>query len=539
MDKLSQSIVAQDDDTIEPTDLVADALIDALAEKQVPSEWQPSIEEIRAHFHDRKWRLNNLYFVIDKNGKMVRFKMNAMQEYLHDNLHNRNIIPKARQLGCTTFFSILFLDQILFSENKTAGIICHKIEDQKKIFKNKIRFAWNNLHPWLRNRIGEPTVDSAYEMVFPNGGTIFTSMSTRSGTVQLLLISEFGYTCKHSPEKAEEIVTGSLNSVGADQLVVIESTSKGREGRFHDFVMEAERAQKERRVLTALDWQLFFFPWYLDPLYSLEGDVTITDEKRAYFQRLSEKTGYTLSSGQQRWYVTQEKTQRDSMFQEYPSTLDECFMVSLEGAYYAKEMDKVYSSNRISKIPIDIMSTVDSWWDLGMDDFNVIVLTQSHGPQIRFVGLYWNRGEGLAHYVKWLDEWAKEKGVRFGQHHLPHDVKVKELGTGVSRQETLYKLGMRNVRVGLKLGINEGIDRVRALFSHFYFDEESTKKLYDALREYRKDFDGKMGVFKDAPRHDESSHFADPVRLLACEWREHVPEIEGYNPQVKEQSFFG
>lgn len=506
------------------------------------AEREATLEEIKAKIGDRKWRLNHLYYIIDKNGKKVLFKMNPVQEYLHDNLHNRNIIPKARQLGCTTFFSILFLDQILFSKNKTAGIICHRIEDQKKIFQNKIRFAWNNLHPWLKSRIGEPTSDSAYELRFPNGGTIFTSMTTRSGTLQYLLISEFGYICKHSPEKAEEIVTGSLNSVGADQLVVIESTSKGREGRFHDFVMEAERAQKERRALTTLDWQLFFFPWFLDPAYTLEGDVVITDEKKTYFARLQDRAGVELTPGQKRWYVKQEATQRDSMYQEYPSTLDECFMVSLEGAYYAKEMDKVYSSNRILKIPIDIMTGVETWWDLGMDDFTVILLTQTYGPQIKFVDLYFNRGESLAHYVKWLDDRAKEGGFRYTAHHLPHDVAVKELGTGTSRQEVLWKLGMRNVIVGKKVGVNEGIDRVRAIFSRFYFDEERTKRLFDALREYRKDFDGKLGVFKDSPRHDESSHFADPVRLLACEYREVIPEsADGWGGTVvqKDQSFFG
>ena len=496
-----------------------------------------SLKEIKEKFSDRKWRLNHLYYIIDKEGKKVLFQMNAVQEYLHDNLHNRNIIPKARQLGCTTFFAILFLDQILFSKNKTAGIICHRIEDQKKIFQNKIRFAWNNLHPWLKEKIGEPDADSAYELRFPNGGTIFTSMTTRSGTLQYLLVSEFGYICKHAPDKAEEIVTGSLNSVGADQLVVIESTSKGREGRFHDFVMEAERIQKEGKELTTLDWQLFFFPWYLDPQYTLEGSVIITEERQTYFNRLREKTGVELTQGQKNWYVKQEATQKASMFQEYPSTLDECFMASMEGSYYAKEMDKVYSGNRISKIPIDLTLTVDTWWDLGMDDFNVILLTQSYGPQIRFVDMYWNRGEGLTHYVKWLDERAKEVGFRYGVHSLPHDVAVKELGTGVSRQETLWKLGMRNVRVGKKIGVNEGIDRVRALFSRFYFDEERTKKLTDALREYRKDYDPKLGMFKDNPRHDQSSHFADPVRLLACEWSEFVPEIEG-TPQAQSVGFF-
>lgn len=486
---------------------------------------------------DRLWRLNNLYYVIDKHGRKTLFQLNDVQTDLHEHLHNMNVIPKARQLGVTTFFAILFLDQILFSKNKTAGIICHRIEDVKKIFKNKIEFAYDNLHPWVKDTIGAPVMRTSSEIRFPNGGSIFVSMTTRSGTLQYLLISEFGYICKHAPEKAEEIVTGSLNSIESNQLVVIESTAQGRDGYFYNFVMQGERNEKQGRQLTPMDWRLFFFPWYLDPEYTLEGDVTITEEKQKYFKRLNDKFGIELTAGQKRWYVKKEEMMKDKMFQEFPSTLEECFMASIEGAYYAGEMEKVYTQNRIAKLPFDPTIRVDTWWDLGMDDMNVILLTQTVGPQIRFIDMYYSRGEGLAYYVKWLEDRAKEKGYRYGTHFLPHDVAVKELGTGLSRQEVLWSLGMRNIRIGKKIGINEGIDRVRNLFARFYFDEEKTKKLTDSLFDYRKDFDAKLGVWKDSPRHDGSSHYADAVRLLACEWREYIPEIEGI-PEPAGQSFF-
>jgi len=206
-----------------------------------------TIEEIQERLGDRLWRLNNLYYIKDKKGKKVLFNMNEVQKEIHDGLWFFNIIPKARQLGITTFFAILYLDQILFSENQTAGIIAHRQEDMKKIFRNKIRFAWDNLHPWLKEKIGEPNTDSAYELVFPNGSNIFVSMTTRSGTIQFLHVSEFGYVCQKFPEKAEEIVTGAINSVDAGQMVSIESTAAGREGYFYDFCMEAEKTRKEGR----------------------------------------------------------------------------------------------------------------------------------------------------------------------------------------------------------------------------------------------------------------------------------------------------
>lgn len=501
---------------------------------------QITVKELQEKLSDPKWRINNLYYIKNEKGEKVLFKMNPVQEFLYDNLWFFNIVPKARQLGITTFFTIMYFDQVLFGKNITAGIIAQRQEDMKKIFRSKIRFAWDHLHPWLKDQIGEPDTDSANELSFPNGSVIFVTMSTRSGTVQFLHISEFGYTCQKYPEKAEEIVTGAINSVHAEGMVSIESTAAGREGYFYDFCMDAERARKEGRELSPLDFKIFFFPWYLDDRYFLEGDFTFSKEQNDYFLMLQEKHGIQLTKEQRNWYVKKQKTQRAKMFSEFPSTLDEAFQANVEGAYYTREMEKVYLENRIRPLPLEPMLPVESWWDLGMNDFNVIVLTQTKGDQIRFINMYWNRGQPLSHYYDWLKEQKDNFNYRYTRHHFPHDIEVKELGTGVSRRETLYKLGLRNMMVGKKMPIVDGIDRVRILFPRFVFDEERCAKLYESLFNYRKDFDHKLGVFKDRPRHDENSHFADPVRLLGQDWKEYGHSLHDDN-QIKgsqDQSFF-
>jgi hypothetical protein len=196
------------------------------------------IELLKDHLSDRQWRLNNLYHILDEKGQKVLFRLNDVQKHIDDNLWFFNIIPKARQLGITTYFSLLYLDQILFSKDKFAVIIAHRAEDMKKIFRNKIRYAVDNLHPWLKQKIGEPKNDNAFELKFQNGSSISVSMSTRSGTVQFLHVSEFGPICAKFPEKAQEIVTGAINSVHAGQFVSIESTAAGQEGYFYEFCME-------------------------------------------------------------------------------------------------------------------------------------------------------------------------------------------------------------------------------------------------------------------------------------------------------------
>lgn len=448
----------------------------------------------------------------------MKFKMNWAQKYVWDGLWYFSIILKARQLGITTFFCVLYLDTVLFNEHKTAGIIAHKEKDAKKIFKDKVKFAWDNLDPALKDYLGPPNTDSAGELSFPNGSTIFVSTSTRGGTIQYLHISEFGYICAHYPGKAAEIVTGSINSVEQGQVVTIESTAEGRSGYFYDFCDKAQKVALTGRQLGPMEFKFFFFPWWKHPNYSLDEklQIPIDVKHKEYFEMLQSKHGINLTSGQKKWYVQKHNLNRDSMFAEYPSLPEEAFHASVEGAYYATEMVKVYEQNRIRMIPVDPILRVDTWWDLGMNDKNVIIFTQAYGNEIRIVDYYENSGEGLAHYVNILND----KGYTYGQHALPHDVRVKELGTGVTRYQTLVDLNLRNIRVVERTpSIQDDIEAVRRILPRCFFDVERTQKLVEALENYRRTFNETTGEFSNTPKHDKHSHAADAMRTLACGWQ--------------------
>jgi len=501
-------------------------------------------EEIQARFGDRKWRLNNLYFIKDSNGRKILFKMNPVQEYLHDNLWYRNIIPKARKLGVSTFFSILALDQILFSENKTAGVIAHRQEDVKRLFRNNIQFAVENLHPWLKSIVGKPEISSANELVFKNGGTIFVSLTTRGQTPNYLHVSEYGYICKHSPDKAEEILSGAINSVAIGNMVSIESTAEGKNGHFYDLCMSAERKRLTSEQLTPLDFKMFFFPWYLDPQYSLDDAdwVVIPKDFEEYFSHLKRTENIKLSEGQKRWYVKMAETNQEHRFSQFPSTLEEAFSVSLEGAYYGKYVNQVHAENRLGFFPVDPMYPVDTAWDLGINDSTAVCFFQSIGPEIRFVDFYEASNVGLEHYVAKL----REKGYRYGKHILQHDVNVRDLSTGVARINMLYELGLQNILVAPKIFIADGIEKVRLLFPRFRFDKGKAMPILDALQTYRKQWDDAKGTWSDAPFHGPESHVADAVRTLAVVWSEQMggqlmdawgKPVEGGGVQI--ESFFG
>lgn len=225
--------------------------------------------KLREGLKDRRWRLENLYWIKDKEGRRVKFKLNWAQQELLDNLHNLVIIPKARQLGITTFFCILFLDHCLWNRNINAAIIADRYVSAKSIFQDKVKFAYDNLHPLIK--IIVPAFrDSANEMRFGSGSIFKVSTSLRSGTCQLLHISEFGKICRQFPHKANEIITGALNTVAKGQFIAIESTAEGRGGHFAEMVRVAQAKQLKDETITDMDYKLFFFPWWKHNEYRID-----------------------------------------------------------------------------------------------------------------------------------------------------------------------------------------------------------------------------------------------------------------------------
>lgn len=184
--------------------------------------------------------------------------------------------------------------------------------------------------------------------------------------------------------------------------------------------------------------------------------------------------------------------------------------VQVQGAYYREQINQARRENRITKVPYEQGLPVYTWWDLGIGDSTAIVFFQKYGKEWRWIDTYEAEGEGLQHYAQVL----QNKGYVYGEHYFPHDVEVRELGSGKSRRETLESLGIR-VNIVPKLSIDDGIQAVRTRLNQVWMDEEKNKDAIRALSSYRKEFDEKHGTYKDKPLHDWSSHIADAIRYWA------------------------
>jgi len=463
---------------------------------------------------DRYWRLNNLYYITDKKGKKVKFKMTPEQYHYYSNMHNRNVILKARQLGFTTEKCIIQTDAAIFEGAKCA-LIADREKVAKRLFREKVMYAYDNLPEEIKAACPAKN-ESAGELVFENGGSVYIDTSFRGGTLTWLHVSEFGKICAKFPEKAREIVTGAFEAVGSDGVITLESTAEGQQGYYFTYCQEAEALHLSGAKLSPLDWKFFFFSWWQNPDYSLDPeDIAIPQRLVEYFHKLKHEHGIDLTPGQMAWYAGKEKTLGDDIKREYPSTSAEAFEQSIEGAYYARQFKQIHERSQICRVPYDPSQVVHTIWDIGVDDTNAIWFVQQVGREWHVIDYYENSGEGLQFYMDELDEKRRELGYRYGTHVGPHDLSVREWGNDAkTRLQTALELGLK-FEVAPNVLVVDGIQAVRDILPLCWFDKSMTESGLAKLQGYRKAWDERLGKWKDRPLHDECSHAADSFRYFA------------------------
>jgi phage terminase large subunit len=198
---------------------------------------------------------------------------------------------------------------------------------------------------------------------------------------------------------------------------------------------------------------------------------------------------------------------------EYAQEYECSFEAAVRGAYYGKEMND--AEDRICGVPYDPRLPVHTAWDLGVADSTVIWFIQIVGRETRVIDCIKGEGVGLDWYAKRLHE----RDYVWGNHYLPHDVEVRELGTGKSRKEVLAGLGIK-ATVCPNIPIADGIQAVRMLLPTCWFDKAKCKEGIEALRMYRREYDDKRQEFKVNPLHDWTSHYADALRYFAVGHKE-------------------
>jgi hypothetical protein len=196
----------------------------------------------------------------------------------------------------------------------------------------------------------------------------------------------------------------------------------------------------------------------------------------------------------------------DKYRQEFECSFD----AAVEGSYYGQILNELEDKKHMQEIPREELSRTFTAWDLGMGDSTSIWVAQLVGTEVRLIDYYENHGVGLDHYVKWI----KDNDYLKAEHILPHDVRVRELGTGKSRMEMLEESGLE-VKIAPRMGLDDGIQAVRRLLPRCWFNVPKVQTGLNCLRNYRRDYDEKRKIFYERPLHDWSSHGSDSFRYLA------------------------
>jgi hypothetical protein len=525
-------VVTDDADT---ATLFADA---AAAAGATPEQWA-SLE----------WRLDNLYWIVDKQAQTVRFRMNDEQRDFVQRLWYRNLILKARQKGFSTLLQIIHLDQAWWNPNHNGVVIADTLPNASKLF-GKIEYAYARLpdalqeaYPVVKREVGTLlSIGHTDDAGKPANSTISVTVSSRGGTVQLLHVSELGKIGLKFPQRAEEINTGAIPSVPPDGVVVIESTAEGAFGLFWDLCEPAIKRWHEGARETRLDWRLHFYAWFTSAEYRLPDDevplVEIPPKLAAYFRQKEVELGITLDANQRAWYAKEKERLKSKMKQEYPSTPEEAFEQAIEGAIFGEQMTWLREHGRLGVLDIDINYPVDTVWDFGTGATNAIWFKQTIGVQHRW--FYFISG-AMVEGMKGLRYWWQDvcevhrvaHGYQWGKHILPHDAEAEILGeVPTTKRRILEGLGMGSgdggsiVVVSRIATIDQGIEITRkALGGNHWFDKRvpDTTKGEDmgaghgikCLDGYQYEWNDKAGVWSRIPLHNWASHGADAWRQWA------------------------
>ena len=185
------------------------------------------------------------------------------------------------------------------------------------------------------------------------------------------------------------------------------------------------------------------------------------------------------------------------------------FELGVEGSFYAKYIDRMRINGQIGVVPFETGFKVHTAWDIGVRDSTSIIFFQVIGQTVRLIDFYENSKVGLEHYSKILHE----KAYNYGIHVAPHDIAVKEWGSGQTRLEKAKNLGIE-FTIATNLSIMDGIESVRSAFSKIWIDQERCKPLILSLENYRQEYDPVHKIYKSQPLHDCFSHAADAMRYL-------------------------
>ena len=398
----------------------------------------------------------------------IPYKPRPIQAEMHTHLKRWNVLVMHRRFGKTVWAVNELIKKAL-----TCELPRPRVAFVAPTFTQAKRIAWDYVKYYAGVIPGATFNETELRVDFPNGArlTLLSAEnpdSLRGIYLDLCIFDEFGM---QNPRVWGEVVRPALSD--REGGAVFLGTPAGH-NHFFDLLEQAKSEEANGSD-----------QWYWKIVKASESQLVKEAELDAA-----------------RVQMTPEQYE-----QEY-----ECsFTAAIIGAYYGKLLADADDTGRITRVPYDPAYPVHTAWDLGINDSTAIWFAQVfRGGAVNVIDYYESSGVGLGHYAEIL----RQKDYHWGDHLAPHDIEVRELGSGKSRLETAFSLGIR-FRVIPKMKVADGINAARMLLPKCHFDRDKCDTGVEMLRQYRQEWDDRKKTFRDHPRHDFTSHAADAFRYLA------------------------
>jgi hypothetical protein len=465
-----------------------------------------------------------LFKLKDKNGRVVPFQLNTVQKKIIAEIENqiaekgqaRLIIVKGRQQGVTTFMQLLALSYVLTTPAFNAYTMAHDATLANDIFEQKIKFAFDNLHPIIKS-IFRAKRDNTRQLMFEgnlNFANITVGLSARGTTQNFLHISEAGKMSMNN-KLWDEMTEGSLQAAENAQIIVIESTADGGLGRFYDMVQSSLKGESEFKTMF-LDWK-DSTEYAAEPPLDYDWTEKYKEKAMRYGLPVNPILSHGLNQAQLYWYYQKLNTLGAGIKSQYPLNIQQAFEQNVEGSYYQDFIDDMNAEGRFAENPAWAYNPnkgVITYWDLAVShDLNAVLFVQTDGRWINIIDYYEKTGVG----AQTIAEDLMSKGYLYDAHKAPHDVTTRQLDETALRtkQDIFRSVGLPMVRIG-KTTVASGIEAVRALFPRLrVYKNPNTTLFINRIRAYRAEDTHGTGVAKEV--HDINSHAADALRYLCVD----------------------
>lgn len=275
---------------------------------------------------------------------------------------------------------------------------------------------------------------------------------------------------------------------------------------FSEYSLQDPRAyQYARPILTANQGTALFLstPRGKGPLWNLYQIAKHSPEWFCYKLTVEDTKHIDLKDIQRE--VDLGELSQGMVNQEYYTSFEE----GQDGYFYSAIIDKMRLDGRIGNVPWESRFKVHTAWDLGINDPTVIIFFAIIGAVVHVIDYYSASNRSIDHFVNYV----LNKPYTYGKHFPPHDIMVREQGSGLTRREMYKQLGINFSEI-YKLDLLDGIEVAKASLAKIWIDEVKCKDLIKSLDRYRQDWDEQRKVYKAIPKHDEASHGADAFRYL-------------------------